>query len=291
MSATGRVSLNPATFVQGGLIDDIDATIMRAAFCYWDYDKGGDTYLFLGMVLQDKDGKEHAQYYSAGDKEFFEPGDAQGTWLRAKGARSSMNTNTNAAAFLQSLVAAGFPQDRLDTMGIGDALTGLKAHWNQVAQPKRKGLIKTGAAVGEQEREKSTLLVSAILQLPGQVAAGTGMGMGRPVQPPQLPAPPPPTPPPFGGMGQAPTPLTQAQAPVPATNGGNAELDGEAMIGLMEILMEGGGTVNKAQLPGLAFKKFMSHPNKGKLVPRIYSQEFLTTAPGISFDGATVKMQ
>lgn len=276
----GRVSLIPADFAQGGLIDDIDATIMMAKFCNWDYDGKSDKVgIFLGLVLQDADGKDYTQYYSAGDPDFFMPGDADGTWLKAKGTRPQVNNNTNASLFLLSLVAAGFPQDRLNTMGIGDALVGLKAHWNQVAQPKRKGLIKTGQQ-GDNDREKTTLLVSAILNLPGQVAAtqtkAPGLGTGS--RPALVP--------PVSGIATA----TAAVPATPPTNG-NAGDDETATLTLYEILSENGGAVTKAQLPALAFKKLMAHPKKSTLVPRLYSVDFLSTAPGITFDGATVTMQ
>lgn len=291
--STGRVSLIPTDFAQGGLIDDIDATVTMAKFCNWDYDGKSDKVgIFLAMLLQDADGKEHAQYWSAGDPEFFQPGDAEGSWLKSVGTRPAMNNNTNAAMLLMSLVAAGFPQDRLNTLGIGEALVGMKAHWNQVAQPKRKGLIKTGNQ-GSDEREKSTLLVSAILQLPGQVAkpAATGLGVtsGNAAKPTLVPT---------AASAVKPglaVPATGASPAAPAspTNGAAVDpaVDEAATIGLLEILMENGGSVVKANLPALAFKKFSAHPSKGKIVPRIYSVDFLMTTMGITFDGTTVTMQ
>lgn len=290
MAEGKRVSMNPDNFVEGGLIDDFDGEVMMAKFCYWDYDKGGEQYLFLGLVIKNlADSKEFPQYYSAGDKEMFEPGDEEGTWLKAKSDRGAMSTSTNAAALLKSLQAANFPQQRLEEMGIGEALVGLKAHWNRVTQPKRPGLIKTGkAADGKDEREKSTLLVSSILSLPGQVGGGVatkkaGLGIGA-------------TSPAKTAVGVAAGKTVQSATPAP-TNGAAAvadpEIDDLCMMTLMEILAENGGTVTKAQLPAMAFKKLMQNPLKAKAIPRIHSIPFLesVTAAGITFDGATVTMQ
>jgi hypothetical protein len=284
------LSMNPATFVQGGLIDDVDVEILDARFCYYDYGKGGEQFLMLGVQMKDADGKTHDQYYSAGDKEFFEPSvegvggdgmDRKGGWLIPKGNKSAMGVSTNAGLFLASLVKEGFPVDRMEQLSITEALVGSVLHVLRQAQPKRKGLIKTGAgATGDSQRDPDILLCSKVISLPGQakVALGKSSGAASTVGAQT------------GQVAASATVQPTAQPVASSGNGINPDLHDEATIALLEILSENNGTIAKKDIAVKAFKKLMTHPKKAALIPYLYSEPFLNNVDGVAFDGATVKM-
>lgn len=284
------VSMNPATYVVGGLVDDVDVEIIDARFCYYDYGKGGEQYLFLGVSMKDADDKVHDQYYSAGDKDFFEPSvegfggeglDRKGGWLVPKGNRTALSQGTNSALFMSSLVKESFPVDRLEQLSITEALVGTVMHVLRQAQPKRKGLIKTGAAAGGgEEREKDILLCSKILSLPGQAKVALGKSSGN-----------------GASTGSAKTVASTIQtaaatgtSSASATAAGHPAFHDEAEMALMEIVMEAGGQISKKDLAVKAFQKLIGHPNKKELVPYMYSEPFLSSATGMTFDGGIVKI-
>lgn len=289
-----RVSLNAANFSQGGLVDDVDVLVKDVRWCFYDYQGKSDTdALVLGMELEEMsvgaDGKRavHEQYFSAGDKEFFRPseqakdGVADGGYLVPIQDRKQLNQNTNAAIFLASLQACQFPVDRLENMSITEALVGAVIHINRVAQPKRQGLIKRtrGGEQGDggKERESTVVVCTKVVALPGQTQSMTQQAptSQRPV-------------------------VQQAQSqPSNAGNGVASAVDEVCKEALGRILMENGGTVNKKDLPTLAFKALMTHPSKKDAIPRLFSDEFLSSVGGvvvdgvpllITFDGATVRM-
>lgn len=164
------LSLRPSTFTAGGsLIDDVDATVIRARFEMFDYGGKSDSVPSptLMLILKDKEDVEHTQYYSAGDASRFAPSednnaDLNGINLVPLGDNSAMNGGCNAALLLNSLVQAGFPEDKLDS-GDSRVLEGLVGHWNRVPQPKRSNLPKK-----EGQREAMILICSSIISLPGE---------------------------------------------------------------------------------------------------------------------------
>jgi hypothetical protein len=153
-------------FQQGGLIDDIDVEIVDAAFTEWDYNGAVDhPVLALGIQYKDGNDKTYDQYYSAGELTYFVPSE-DGSMAIPVGDRQLLNDNTNAAKFLASLIEANFPVELLESGNV-KAMIGTRCHVNQVAQPKRQGLIRGGKNA---DREARVLLVSAILSLPGETA-------------------------------------------------------------------------------------------------------------------------
>jgi hypothetical protein len=298
-----RVSLNPANFSQGGLVDDVDILVVDARWCYFNYDGKGPEALALGVEIEElqvgADGKKakHEQYFSAGDREYFRPsqmavdGIPDGGILIPTKDRKQINQNTNAAQFLSSAVACGFPIDRLDEMTITDAIVGAVFHVNRMPQPKRAGLIKnkrmvTGQAEGQAERESTVLVVTKIVALPGQVPIAQTQAQSVPaaavgrmpvqVQPVRIDIP---------AMPTASNPN-----PIPTNGAAMNEIDWLCMTTLVDILVEAGGQLAKKDLPGPAFRRLMNHPHKGVAVPRIYSDEFLSTCQGIKFDGALISL-
>lgn len=269
---TRRVSLNPATFVQGGLLDDVDVEFVEAMWTGYNYGKeGGEDFLVLGVKMRAADGKDSDQYFSAGNKEHFQPSE-DGQWLIPVGDKAAMTNSTNAAVFIASLVACGFPSDRLDSMGINAALAGTKVHVNRETV-ERKGLIKNRPGrQGEdgKERPQERMIVTKLIALPGQTAAPASKPNGKATQTAAAPA-------------AAPA---QTQAAAPA----GEELREICQSTLLDILIANGGSVPKSKLPGLAFKALSNHPLKKEAVPALYSDTFLSTADGVVYDGVSVSI-
>jgi len=168
------LSLRPSDAQTGGYLDDADVTFAELRFVVWDYQGKAPASVALKVSMEEDDGKLHEQYYSAGDPTKMQPSPDGKAIIPIAGA-TGLNVNTNAIAFISSIVNSGFPEDRiLNDVSIFD---GMKAHVNQVAQPKRPGLKK--AEIGE---PKTYLLVSKIVRLPWETApAPAAKGAPKPV--------------------------------------------------------------------------------------------------------------
>lgn len=318
------VSLNPQTFMEGGLFDDVDALFSEVQFCYYDYQgKVSPPVLSLGINMRvntDEGVKDFAQYYSMGEEtgNSFQPS-ADGFSLDAKpgSTKSAPTKNSNFHQFMNSLLQAGFPVEQLQA-GYVSCLVGVVAHVNRVAQPKRAGIIRKGPNA---DREQQILLVSRIVQMPGQApvqhAAQTQIGIGVPARPavasvaapqattgPTLVAPTQSTgvvgvgvgAAKVGGLGVAGSKLGQSATPAPATITtvpADPAVDQLTAQVLGEILTVAGGTLPKSKLPQLAFtsQTLAGNPAKTAVVSRIFEDSFLGMVGGVRFDGATVSLQ
>lgn len=267
-------SLNPQTFIEGGLIDDFDGKVLDARFCLYDYDgnvPGGALSLGMSVEYTDDQGakKTMDQYWSAGDKKYFTPNE-DGSELVAVGDKQALNMNTNAAKLLESLVKAGFPVAQLESGKI-TCLIGLEAHFNRVAQPKRQGLSRLNSK--NPDREPSVLLISKVIKMPGGAAG----------------------PKPLGGVKNqaAAAPAAQAQ-PAAAAPAATVAVDGDVesatMDTLIGILAEAGGSLAKKDLPTKAFKATTGNKLQAKICQRIHQDSFLSNVTGVTYDGATVTL-
>lgn len=272
------VSLNPTTFVETGLLDDADVEITDAAFCTWDYMGKAPVSLALGVEMTEinagPDGvrKKHEQYYSAGDLQYFKPS-ADGASIEPVSDKTAMNSNTNAAQFIASLVKAGVPGSSFESGSI-KGIVGLKCHVNRVAQPKRAGLTQPAK---DGEREKTVLLVSRLLSaVPNAAGSGKVVRLGTRVA---------------SNAGNAvDSSPAGASTPQSAGTSGNPEIDALANATLINILVTQGGSVAKAKLPGLAFKELVGQPNQKAVVSKVFEDAFLQSATGITYDGSTVTL-
>lgn len=167
------ISVKPSTFAEGGaLLDDADVVFQGARFTMYDY--GGKSpdkvpVLAVGMVVDGED-EVHEQYYSVGGKNDFAPSE-DGRSLMATGAKSSVVKGSNFGEFMQSLVAAGFPESQMKDEDIG-FLNGVHAHMKRKALD-RKGFDNAG------KKEQTTLLVERLL---GEVKAKGGAKGGAGTQ-------------------------------------------------------------------------------------------------------------
>lgn len=263
------LSLRPSTFsAGGGLIDDIDVTVKTARFVSYDFEGKADApKLCLMLALVDADENEHPQYFSAGDLQYFAPSEdpknpeQNGITIVQVGEKTSLNGSTNAALFLNSLVQAGFPEDKLDE-GDVRVMEGMVMHVNRVPQPKRNNLPKKQ---GQEGREQMVLICTAIKSMPGEAKPGTT------------------------GKKQS-TPAPSAKTPA----AGGASPDGalvEELAGEL-IGMFAANDVTSMKKAQVAQKLFASidkaNPNRSKLVSMAAKDDVLKSLDGFSFDGSTL---
>jgi hypothetical protein len=310
--AAQQQGISLASASQGGLIDDIDVTVLDAAFVQWDYNGNIDhEVLALGIQYQDGDGKTYDQYYSAGELNYLVPSE-DGSRAIPVSDKSQLSDSCNAWKFIASLIECGFPIDKLETGDI-KAIVGMQCHVKQHAQPKRQGLIRGGK---NPDREPTVLLVSAILAMPGegQAAAPAKKAAqapaGRPTQAGQAARP---------GLGKP----AQAAAAKPGTRPQTAAAktaspskpngqagpsttvvsDDDKAIAeeiVTEILVESGGSITKKEMATASFRKAgekvaagtLDAKNKTKMVQLVFMDSFLhelAEKGTVVFDGSKVE--
>jgi len=257
-------------FVQGGLLDDADVTIKSARFVTWDYRGKAVPVLALNVKLEDGDGAEHDEYLSSGDLKAFVPSN-DGKEALAVGSQTKLNSNTNAVAFILSVINAdtkGELAAKIRATSDISVLDGTKVHVIRKNQPKRSG-IPVVVQEGGNQRVPQRLEVEKILSYAWEAGSSNGSSAKA----------------------------STANAPA-ATGGVDDELEGQTLGALMSILGANGGSMKKAMLAGKVFGdefvKGLPAPIRNKILGRIVKDEFLkgelASGSGISFDGTTVSI-
>jgi hypothetical protein len=168
-------SLNPEDAKHGGgLISDLDLTVVESKFSLFDYGGKGTPTPALMLSLEDDDKNMHEQAWSAGSARMWLPGE-DGDELVQTGTETQLSDSCNMMFMLQSLVNAGFPKNLLAS-GKASVLKGLKAHWERVPAPARPGLKQEPRPEG---REATILTVTKIISLPGEKAKGGKAAAGK----------------------------------------------------------------------------------------------------------------
>jgi hypothetical protein len=266
----GATSLKPSKQEKGGLLDDADVTLQTVRFVLWDYQGAIDTpvpALFAEMVTDD--GASFNQYYSAGDAKHLEPSEDGLRLLNKPGSkREGLNDNTNAAAFLASIVSAGFPEDQIDETV--DVFDGLKCHVNRVAQKERKGLINPAQADGS-KRQSTVLLVSSIISLPGETKKVAGKKGAAPAA---------------AVKGK---PVAAAAAPAKSAGTELYEEADELIVGLLTEDRYAESGVPKARLSVEALKALKGNANSRAIMGFITKDEYLTSEDRpFAYDGTSL---
>jgi hypothetical protein len=252
----GYASMDPETFSQGGgLFDDVDAIVTEAKFTAEPPEgynpEGNPLFFVLGLHIDGMD-EPVSQSYSMGAKagDNFEISE-DGLGLIPNGPASKLGASSKFGLFMGALKTEGFPiADLSGENGMG-ALVGLRAHFNRMPDPERKGL-KTGGK--EKKYPETTLVVTKIHTLPGEQ------------QKPGSKA---------GGKKGASAPAASSKTAA-AKGAGNAEDIEAAESALVSILAAKGGSVQKSQLPLLAVKELAKNPRKQEIAKIVYSEEFLS---------------
>jgi hypothetical protein len=223
--------------VEGGLLDDVTATVASADFVMWDYGgKAADSpAMKFGLGLES--GDEAEQYWSVGNAKDWRPS-PDGKRLIGIGSAKGINVKSNMGLFLTSIVNAGFPEDKLeDDISV---FVGMEAHFIRVAAPKRPGLERAPREDGR-EFEQTVLVVDEIIKMPWDKGKGKGKSSGK-----------------SGGSG-------------------GDELSEEAREVMLEILSGSKGPVRHKDIPNLVLKAAKDNPRRAQIVKLLYSEEFLSS--------------
>lgn len=150
-------SFLPQDFVAGGAIPDGEYRIAACQTVKFNYGGAGPEVPALLVTYESKDGMLADQNYSAGKLESLVPSEDGKRFVHPGGDDAKVNKSSNFAAFINSIIAAGFPAEKL---GDGDVsvFEGTKIVIENLAQPKRAGL---------DQKEKTIPLVRSIVSLPG----------------------------------------------------------------------------------------------------------------------------
>lgn len=161
-------SLRPSEAVEGGgLLDDVDGTIVDAKWAMFAY--GGKAQPAPGLVmliehLQDGKVTESEQFWSCGAAKDWQPS-RDGKSITSP-TKTQFVKSSNAIILTNSIVAAGFPEDKI---GIDPSVfVGMDAHWLRVANPGRN----------VEGKESSTLCVQKINKLPWEAKGKAGAKAG-----------------------------------------------------------------------------------------------------------------
>lgn len=198
-------SLLPQDFAAGGAIPDGDYMIASARAAIFNYGGNGPETPAIHVTFADADGESREQHYSAGKMEFLKPSEDGLRLVHPEGGDARIGKQSNAAAFLVSLIDGGFPVERL-----GDdlsAIDGTRVTIVNKAQPKRAGLT-------DQKEGKTIPLVAKVLSLPGEGKGGVK------------------------GAAAKPATRTPATAASTAASNGGGNLDESAISAIQEILAE-----------------------------------------------------
>lgn len=287
------MSLDPSTYTQGGLLDDIDVTFHSVRFVEWDYggrtSDEGEPILTLALLVSlgyDDNGKEATadQYFSAGDINRFQPSE-DGTHAVAVGNAKGMSDSTNCARFIKSIIDAGFPADQF---GDGDVsvLDGMVAHVNRVPQERGGSLKGKKNASGY---DPTVMVVTNIIQMPWETSPAPQAASARPTTSAR----------PGAARPAATRPATQNRVPAPASRGaaaspsdnGDQDLTEEAAGILVAVLDAKNGSVLKGGIASGAFKPLTGNPNRSGILALITDDDWLYENGeqfGWSFDGKAV---
>lgn len=251
-------SLSPKDYSEATGLFQGRGTVVEASFAIFDYDGKADPAPTAELVIQPEEGGEPVkQNWSVGKATDWMPSE-DGKRLIAIGKANSINTSSNLALFITSLVNAGYPEDIGDDLGV---LVGLEAEFTRVAAPKRPGL-----PTKEGEREKQVLIITEIYALPGEKKAAKGKAAAKPAA---------------GKAGTKPTTTAATEETDSAED--------QAMALVLEILTEKGEAVKKQQLSTLLFQKLKGNPEMKAIMQVAYSDDFLNSGPW-SYEGGELSM-
>jgi len=154
-----KVSLRPDSFSEGGgLLDDFDGVIGDIRFIMSDYDGAVTTPVPVARIVYEVDDEEvGTDLLSVGGKDDFVPNDA-GTGLVALKSKSTLTKKSKFGMYMEALVKAGFPLNKMDDDDIG-YLNGLYGHFLRKVV-EYKGLSK------KSDRDNTVMVCTKIIKLP-----------------------------------------------------------------------------------------------------------------------------
>ncbi len=280
-AAPAGVSLRPSSFVTGGgLIDDADLQVKKAIFANWQYPGTSVVTIAAILTLLADDDTEYEQTYTCGDPKNFTPS-PDGKRLVAVGQATGLADSTNMAAYLNSLIAAGFPEDRLSEDI--STLEGLYAHWRRVPQAQRAGLANNRKEANK-DREQTVLIVSEIKNLPWEASKRAGAAGSNGATPARAAAP-------RAARVAAPAAVTTPEPEAASETDGSVADICQAFI--EEAIAEPPFEISAKELAQNGYKKFNAekHPLKTQISKALFDAGFLREMANVgvcSFDEQTM---
>lgn len=171
-------SLNPDTFITGGLLNDVDCMMKDFEFCVWDYNgKGKETVALKGTIVVDGAEEEHEQYWSVGSPELNQPVNNGNAVASDKGS-SGFNKNSNCGLFLMSLKDCGLDVTKLDAGDI-TVLNGVKLHLlRKPTKGLREGMPERDTG-SERKFDESVLCATTVYQWPWEKKPAVKKAAGK----------------------------------------------------------------------------------------------------------------
>lgn len=279
-------SLRPDNMSSAGLADDFNGLVTKARLVPWNYGGSIDHYILAVAVTikpdEDSGFDEFTQYYSAGELDFFAPSmdgenpvdidswsgndedieEVEGVYALKVGQRAQLNNNSNYAHLLGALVDAGVDQDTMTT----DIrwMEGIYGHWNRVPQKKRSGIQVQPAADGKEQRERTLLVLTELLEAPTEKASAKA---GKKTTTAAKPA------------------AAKKGAAAKAETNGGGDIDSkleEAIVAALSELEEGESLTRK-QVNQIALKNFTGK-EKALAVSRAGEEDFYENAEQLVYD-------
>jgi len=277
-------SMSPDSFVSGGLMDDVDGTIIKARYVPWDYNGTLDHHVLgVAVTIQvEGEAEPYVQHYSAGDLEHFMPSmdgenpvnlegyggegynpeDAEGIYALKVGKKEGLANSSNWAQFIVAALDAKFPTDKLGANT--DCFEGAIGHFNRVPQKKRSGLVKPAAA--DTKGKSNDILVMTEFKGWANAAKKPSTASTSPAAAKSASSKP----------STAAKPSTTATSTATAAGGGASALDDKLVeIVVNAVAAAGDDGLNKSKLPSFALKG-LGAADKGKGVKRVVEADFLS---------------
>lgn len=265
-------------FVSTGGFGEGEAIIKMARFNNWDYrGKVANPVLALRLDLVDVQGGDHEEQLSAGELRFFVPS-SDGKKAVPVGAQQKLNIQTNAVAFLMSLMNAdtrGQLAAKLKTSDDISILDGTRLYLISEAAPKRATIQATP---GQEARQQTVLKVQKVLayawDAPGTVA---------------------PSAPVAAAAAPAAAPVAAAAPAAAPAAGGNDDLAAQT---LLNVVANNGGSIPKTAIAGKVFSdpevKKLAAPVKNAILALVVNDAFLSgpavLAMGMVYANGTVSL-
>lgn len=280
-------SFNPATFVQGGLFNNVNVRIVKARTAYLNYGSGHNTGNPIpGVIIAFQDITSGEIYqdalYSAGQK--LIPSQ-DGRFLGSNEDGAAVGTQTNLGAFIQSLAKVGVPIPLLQD-GDASKLVGLEIHVSRV-----KASTLTGRTPEAGQKDSEIAIATKLLRLPGEGSAPQFTGAPAAAPAPAAPATPPWAPAPAAPPAPAPAPAPAAPAAPAATASVSADTVSKLGAFIREV-MNGQPSMPAASASSSVFMKLMGDnaiplQEKQAAMQFITNPSFLATI-GLRTDGVNI---
>lgn len=160
---SGAISMKLDSFVQGGLLDDVDATFSNTRLELKTLGAGKEGVYVCADLTVDGDDSVHEQFFRAGNAEHFGISEDDDKFIVATGEKGGLIKGTNWHRLWASLVKLGLSEAEYDKKGVA-CLDGLKAHLVRVPVPENE---RRGMVTDDGKKAADPLIATKIITFPG----------------------------------------------------------------------------------------------------------------------------